>query len=217
MNAGITRELDISKTFFDSMISLQGSVAVGDTSKQDELLLNMKKDIYDRLPDLFDIEEAQKLYPVAYMESMNTVLTQEMERYNILLKEIKTSLMMLEKAVQGMIVMTPGLEVKLEFRNLDSRFKILNCSLTLVDFNAFNKFLSFSDTFDVYAECKTSSHLGKSECLSNFKTFAQFYKRLPGATQFFYKVARKWKTTDFLDSRIFICSCFFNWSHSEFR
>lgn len=111
MNAGITRDLEVSKTFFDSMLQIQGTVTVGDTSKQDELLLTMKRDIYNRLPELFDLEEAQKVYPVSYMESMNTVLIQEMERYNTLLRAMRGSLAMLEKAVQGMIVMTPELEV----------------------------------------------------------------------------------------------------------
>lgn len=111
MNAGITRDLDVSKTFFDSMINIQGNVVIGDTSKQDELLLSLKNDIYQRLPDYFDIEEVQKAYPVLYMESMNTVLIQEMERYNKLLREIRNSLEMLEKAIQGLIVMTPNLEV----------------------------------------------------------------------------------------------------------
>ncbi|XP_044001725.1 dynein axonemal heavy chain 12 [Aphidius gifuensis] len=111
MNAGITRDLDVSKTFFDSMINIQGTVVIGDTSKQDELLLSLKNDIYQRLPDYFDIEEVQKAYPVLYMESMNTVLIQEMERYNKLLKEIRSSLEMLEKAIQGLIVMTPDLEI----------------------------------------------------------------------------------------------------------
>lgn len=113
MNAGITRDLDVSKIFFESMLRIQGTVTVGDTSKQDELLLTMKKDIYDRMPELFDLEEAQKVYPVSYMESMNTVLIQEMERYNALLKVIRRSMAMLEKAVQGMIVMSPELEVNL--------------------------------------------------------------------------------------------------------
>ena len=90
---------------------MQGSGTVGDTSKQDEIILSMKNDIYDRMPLPFDIEEAQKLYPPLYEESMNTVLIQEMERYNKLLVEIRKSLEMLEKAVKGMIVMTPDLEV----------------------------------------------------------------------------------------------------------
>lgn len=71
----------------------------------------MKADIYERLPELFDLEEAQRLHPASYSESMNTVLIQEMERYNKLLKEMRNSMTMLEKAVKGMIVMTPDLEV----------------------------------------------------------------------------------------------------------
>ncbi|XP_014211752.1 dynein heavy chain 12, axonemal [Copidosoma floridanum] len=110
MNAGITRDLDISKNFFDSLASMQGGVSVGDAAKQDELLLSIKADIYERLPELFDIEEAQRRHPASYSESMNTVLIQEMERYNVLLKEVRGSLAMLERAVRGMIVMTPDLE-----------------------------------------------------------------------------------------------------------
>lgn len=83
----------------------------GDTAEQDKILLSMKADIYDRLPEPFDLEEAEKLYPGSYSESMNTVLIQEMERFNILLREMRSSLEMLEKAVKGMIVMTPDLEV----------------------------------------------------------------------------------------------------------
>ncbi|OXU22263.1 hypothetical protein TSAR_003308 [Trichomalopsis sarcophagae] len=110
VNAGITRDLDISKTFFDSLARMQGGASIGDASRQDELLLAMKRDIYDRLPELFDIEEAQKLHPASYAESMNTVLIQEMERYNVLLREMRASMTMLEKAVKGLIVMTPDLE-----------------------------------------------------------------------------------------------------------
>ncbi|XP_017762251.1 PREDICTED: dynein heavy chain 12, axonemal-like [Eufriesea mexicana] len=111
MNAGITRDLELANNFFQSMMLIQGTVTVGDTTKQDEMLLNMKNDIYDRLPELFDIEEAQQYYPIVYMESMNTVLIQELQRYNILLYEIRESLNMLEKAIKGLIVLTPALEI----------------------------------------------------------------------------------------------------------
>lgn len=127
MNAGITRDLEVSKDFFTALIQIQGTVSVGDTAKQDEMLLTIKKDIYDRMPELFDIEEAQKKYPVSYYESMNTVLIQEMGRYNNLLKEIRGSMTMLEKAVKGMIVMTPSLEVNIQ--GLWSRFR----TFSLVD------------------------------------------------------------------------------------
>lgn len=99
---------------------MQGSVIAGDILKQDEILLNMKKDIYERMPELFNIEEAQKHYPIAYMESMNTVLVQELERYNDLLTEIRSNLNMLEKALKGLIVMTSALEVYSEFYSMYS-------------------------------------------------------------------------------------------------
>ncbi|XP_019696725.1 dynein heavy chain 7, axonemal [Harpegnathos saltator] len=110
VNAGITRNLQLATGLFDSMARIRGAVVTGDATKQDEILLNMKRDIYERMPDLFDIEEAQQRYPIEYVESMNTVLVQELERYNDLLTEIRSSLSMLEKAVKGLIVMTPSLE-----------------------------------------------------------------------------------------------------------
>lgn len=111
MNAGITRDLELANNFFQSMIMIQGTGATGDTSQQDELLLSMKRDMYNRLPELFDVEEAQKRYPVLYIQSMNTVLIQELERFNHLLSEMRRSLTMLDNAVKGLIVMTPALEV----------------------------------------------------------------------------------------------------------
>lgn len=111
VNAGIARNLKLTADLLDSMVRIQGAVVTGDATKQDEILLNMKRDIYERMPQLFDVEEAQKRFPIEYMESMNTVLVQELERYNDLLAEIRSSLSMLEKAVKGLVVMTPSLEV----------------------------------------------------------------------------------------------------------
>lgn len=111
INAGIIRNLELTTNLFDSMTLIRSAVIVTDARKQNEILLNMKKDIYEKIPELFNIEEAQKRYQVTYTESMNTVLIQELERYNDLLAELRNSLTMLEKAIKGFIVMTPLLEV----------------------------------------------------------------------------------------------------------
>lgn len=51
-----------------------------------------------------------KDYPVSYNESMNTVLTQELQRFNGLIKIVRSSLKDLKLAMVGKIVMNPSLE-----------------------------------------------------------------------------------------------------------
>lgn len=51
-----------------------------------------------------------KLYPVSYKESMNTVLTQELQRFNGLIKIVRSSLKDIKLAMLGKIVMNASLE-----------------------------------------------------------------------------------------------------------
>lgn len=63
-----------------------------------------------QLPAPFDLEVALEKFPVSYTESMNTVLIQEMERYNKLLAAMYSDLEALMKAIKGFTIMSPALE-----------------------------------------------------------------------------------------------------------
>lgn len=73
-------------------------------------VLNLCLDIEKRLPEEFDENFAVEKYPVEYTNSMNTVLCQELSRFNGLLAFIKISLNDIRRAISGQIAMIPELE-----------------------------------------------------------------------------------------------------------
>lgn len=109
-NAGITRDLQNAKNLLSSLLLVQGESTGGDSSS-DALLYDIAKDILSKLPPNFDLELALEKFPVTYTESMNTVLVQEMERFNKLLSVIRTTLQSIQKAIKGLVVMTPALDM----------------------------------------------------------------------------------------------------------
>lgn len=109
-NVDISRELQDVKLLFDSVLLTQGGSGGGGGGKTDDTLSGIATDVLSKLPKDFDIERATKKYPVVYNESMNTVLVQEMERFNRLLGIIRSSLQNLQKAIKGLVVMSADLE-----------------------------------------------------------------------------------------------------------
>ncbi|XP_043194572.1 dynein axonemal heavy chain 12-like isoform X3 [Amphibalanus amphitrite] len=108
-NVDISRELAETRLLFDSVLTIQGGGAGGAGANIDAAF-GIASDILDKVPEVFDLEAAGAKFPVAYNESMNTVLVQEMERFNRLISVIRTTLKNLKKAVKGLVVMSPDLE-----------------------------------------------------------------------------------------------------------
>nr|XP_033781609.1 dynein heavy chain 12, axonemal isoform X2 [Geotrypetes seraphini] len=110
-NVDISKDLHQTKLLFESLLLTQGGARQGGSSGGgDNTLFEIAKDILFKLPPDFDIEASLQKYPVRYEESMNTVLVQEMERFNNLIRAIRTTLQNLQKAIKGLVVMDAELE-----------------------------------------------------------------------------------------------------------
>jgi dynein heavy chain len=72
--------------------------------------MDISIELESKTPPVFDLEMVIEKYPTEYTESMNTVLTQEVIRYNRLLKIMAEMLFDVQKAVKGEIVMSEELE-----------------------------------------------------------------------------------------------------------
>ncbi|XP_054732574.1 dynein axonemal heavy chain 3-like [Anastrepha obliqua] len=92
----------------DLMASVKASGAAGGVRVDPAYAIC--KEILSRLPQAFNVAEVGQKYPVVYTNSMNTVLRQELIRFNRLLDYIRKSLINVQKAIQGQIAMIPELE-----------------------------------------------------------------------------------------------------------
>jgi len=109
-NADITKDINETLLLFSSVLACSSEGKGGETTSMESLLEEICRKILDDFPNLFNLEEASQKYPVDYKESMNTVLTQELTRFNKLIKVIRVSLADIRKALKGEVLMSPALE-----------------------------------------------------------------------------------------------------------
>ncbi|XP_039301684.1 dynein heavy chain 7, axonemal-like [Solenopsis invicta] len=119
-NADILKDQRETDLLFSSLLLTQDrtdlwkiketvKVGVGQTS-DDEIVYDVATEILDKLPNDYNLDAALIKYPTLYSQSMNTVLVQEMDRFNKLLRCIKSSLINVQKAIRGLIIMSFELE-----------------------------------------------------------------------------------------------------------
>ena len=113
-NADITKDQQETNYFCDTVLSTESSASSGGNSgggrSADEILDDLVAALLERIPDQYDRERVMKKYPIRFDESMNTVLAQELIRFNGLIAAIRSSLANLRKALKGLIVMSAELE-----------------------------------------------------------------------------------------------------------
>jgi len=112
-NANISKDQNETTKMFDSILLTQttgGGGGSGGGKSQNEIIAEVAQDMLDKLPAQFDLEKAKLRYPVVWDESMNTVLVQELGRFNKTIARVRQTLINIGKALKGLAVMSGELE-----------------------------------------------------------------------------------------------------------
>ena len=96
-NADITKDQNETNSMFTAILSTQGTGSSGASVSKEETVENICDTILSDFPKAFDVRAAEEKYPVSYEQSMNTVLTQELIRFNGLVNIIRSSLVRSEE------------------------------------------------------------------------------------------------------------------------
>ncbi|KAL5473898.1 hypothetical protein EMCRGX_G028462 [Ephydatia muelleri] len=109
-NADITKDQQETQQLFDSILLTQPRQGGGGGKSAQQVVDELAADILSKLPSDFNLERVMELYPVLYAESMNTVLRQELIRFNRLSSVVRSTLQNIQKAMKGLVVMSAELE-----------------------------------------------------------------------------------------------------------
>jgi dynein heavy chain len=115
-NANITFEQKTVREITDTILLIQPRISGGKAVKtSEEIVQDMAKDILGKLPKGM---EKKRAHPLTFekteqgqMVSLGVFVGQEIDRFNKLLSVIRASLINLDKAIQGTVVMSMELEM----------------------------------------------------------------------------------------------------------
>ncbi|XP_056593901.1 dynein axonemal heavy chain 3 isoform X3 [Triplophysa dalaica] len=109
-NANITKDNQETNQLLDGVLLTLPRQTRGGAKSPQEVVDELAEGLLAKLPPEFDIEVVTAKYPLLYEESMNTVLRQELIRFNRLSKVVRGSLLNTQKALRGQVVMSAELE-----------------------------------------------------------------------------------------------------------
>ena len=105
-NADIASQITETRTLFETLLSLQPKVSTGGGGQtREEKVMELASDVLSKLPEVIDYEATTRILKDD-PSPLNVVLLQEIQRYNALLTVMKNSLVDLNKAIQGLVVMS---------------------------------------------------------------------------------------------------------------
>jgi dynein heavy chain len=120
-NANITLQKNLVLQFMEPLISIQPRTASSLSKKPDQIVLDMKRFIENKFVTVSELDlskDSSSIYikdpnnpNLKKRSSLGNFLLQESEKFNNLLKIIKSTLTNLELAVKGLLVMSPDLEL----------------------------------------------------------------------------------------------------------
>ncbi|XP_074253710.1 dynein axonemal heavy chain 6 isoform X1 [Saimiri boliviensis] len=114
-NANLVFQYKETNTLINTILEVQPrSSAGGEGKSNDEIVQELVASVQTRVPEKLEMEGAsESLFvkdPQGRLNSLTTVLGQEVDRFNNLLKLIHTSLETLNKAIAGLVVMSEEME-----------------------------------------------------------------------------------------------------------
>ena len=132
-NAEIVTAQTEGASLLQTMMNMQPRESSGKGGDSNSGIMELIEYIEDTLPKLFDEEAVKTKFKTDYMESMNTVFTQEVIRYNTLLEIMYEHIKQLKLALSGKIVMSDEIDKVYQalFVNRVPQLWITNGFLTL--------------------------------------------------------------------------------------
>lgn len=108
-NAEITSQIMDTNELLYSILSLQPAVVSSEGGNAEQKILELISQLREGIPNSIDVN-VLKHKTRSDDSPLTVVLIQEVQRYNILLDKLRTSLEQLDKGIKGFVVISPELE-----------------------------------------------------------------------------------------------------------
>lgn len=109
-NAEITTNQSATRQILEHVLSVQPRSSSGGGMSREEQIMEIAKNLEEKTPPLYDFDYVIEKYPTMYNESMNTVLAQEVIRYNRLIAVMQKMMREVQRALKGEVVMSEDLD-----------------------------------------------------------------------------------------------------------